>query len=212
VCARRRGTGNPDAKIRSAQMETNPGEALKRLIVNERQAAADENSAGRKKSEGVAWEGTHLSDSIRATEFVPRLSEELQQCSGCKRVIPGATGLVWTTVFFPKHTDASSLDGAHNIHGRHGEDQMRLCAECHGLKVIFELERRRLAQRETAEAEELATRLNDGTMQATDAETGRMDYQILLCGDLEQRHIAARALAEEDLLVGHHGPRKRAAA
>jgi hypothetical protein len=182
-------------------METNPREALKRLIIKERQVAADERSAGRKKSEGVAWEGTHLSESIRATEFEPRLSEELQQCSGCKRMIPGVTDLVWTTVFFPKQTDMSSRAGTN------AEDRLRLCAECHALKVIFELERRELAQREAVDAEELATRLNDGSMQATDAETGRLDYQILLCGDLEQRHVAARALAEEDLLVGHHGPR-----
>ena len=86
---------------------------------------------------------------------------------------------------------------------------MRLCAECHALKVIFELERRRLAQREAAEAEEFSTSLNDGTMQVSDAETGRLDYQILLCGAIEKRHTAARALDEEDLLVGHHGPRNR---
>lgn len=206
VCARCRGIGNPDAKIRSAQMETNPREALNRLIIRERQEQAEENLAGKKKTDGVTWDGTYLSESIRATEFEPRLSEELQQCSGCKRMIPGVTDLVWTTVFFPKRTDRSSSARART--SRHGEDQIRLCAECHALKVIFELERRRLAQRETAEADEVATQLNDGTMQATDAETGRMDYQILLCGDLEQRHVAARALAEEDLLVGHHGPRK----
>jgi hypothetical protein len=109
VCARGvRGTGNPDAKIRSAQMESNPREALRRLIIQERKMAADESSAARKKSEGVAWEGTRLSEAIRATEFVPRVSEEMQQCSGCRRRIPGMTELVWTTVFFPKRLFESS--------------------------------------------------------------------------------------------------------
>lgn len=176
------------------------------LIIEERQKAVDESSAGRKKSEGVAWDGTHLSEAVRATEFVPRVSEELQQCSGCKRRIPGMTELVWTTVFFPKNEGASTPVGATSLGTG---DKMRLCAECHALKVTFELERHRIAQQEAVEAEEFSTRLNDGTMLATDAETGRLDYQILLCGALEKKHEAARALDGQNLLVGHHGPRDK---
>ena len=122
-------------------MESNPLEALTTLIIKERKAMANESTAARKKSEGVAWGGTDLTEAIRATEFVPRLSEDLQQCAGCKRRIPGVTELVWTTVFFPKHCSL----------GRLGEkDDLRLCAECHALKVTFGLERRKLAQREAA--------------------------------------------------------------
>ena len=179
-------------------MESNPLEALTTLIIKERKAMANESTAARKKSEGVAWGGTDLTEAIRATEFVPRLSEDLQQCAGCKRRIPGVTELVWTTVFFLKHCSL----------GRSGEkDDLRLCAECHALKVTFGLERRKLAQREAAEVAAVERSLNDGTMLSTDAATGRMDYQMLLCGPLEKKHVAARALDGEDLLVGHHGPR-----
>ena len=190
-------------------MENEPEDALRTLIIKERTAMAHESKESRKASEGVAWGGTELSEEVRATDFVPRLSENMQRCTGCRRRIPGITELVWSTVFFP----AGEKPGANScIHGggvdREGEELMRLCAECHALKVTFGLERRALAQREEAEAASVARGLNDGTMMSTDAVTQRMDYQILQCGALDQRNIAAQALAEADLLTGHHGPRR----
>jgi hypothetical protein len=202
--------GNPDAKIRSAQMSNNPEEELRTLIIKERTAMAHESKESREASEGVPWGGTELSEEVRATEFIPRLSEHMQQCTGCRRRIPGVTELVWSTVFFPK----GEQPGASTCRSAAGEgdvvegpELMRLCAECHDLKVTFGLERRALAQREEVEVANVARCLNDGTMLPTDAVTGRMDYQILLCGALDQRNAAAQALAEADLLTGHHGPR-----
>ena len=93
--------GNPDAKIRSAQMENEPEEALRMLIINERISMAHESKESRKASDGVAWGGTQLSEEVRATEFVPRLSENMQRCTGCRRRVSGITELVWSTVFFP---------------------------------------------------------------------------------------------------------------
>ena len=35
-------------------------------------------------------------------EFVPRISARMQQCVGCQRRVPGVSGLIWSTVFFPR--------------------------------------------------------------------------------------------------------------
>ena len=189
--AKEEGVGQ--ATLRTAQMADAHREALVSMLLEHRQrAAAAKEAQGRPAQH---WAGTVLSDEMIEMEFVPRISARMQQCAGCQRRVPGVSGLVWSTVFFPRHVSEAGGE-----HGRHDGEGMRLCAECHTLKVEFALERRALAAEEEQEESALAAQTCDGTTMPSDEASGRLDYEIIVAGPVSQKNVAARELDTTDLL------------